>query len=592
MNAARKSVVGILFLVAWTPRAFAQEAGAFAADHFEPLPGATKELGSVATSETLSHLTPSVSLTVHFADDVLQIVEGDNVTARLIDERLVLEPAVAIGLFDFFQLGVTIPAIVYQTGDAFDGVASSTLKSAALGDLRIVPKAQILRPDVAAGFGIGLLVPIGVPTGDQDSFASDGGVRAEPRLVFDYRHDSGFLVAVNVGFLVRPERSAGTFVSGNAVKWGAGLTVPLADPVALFGTVFGSASVAQGIDAETLAQTASNATAHPAEWNAGFRFFMPAGVMAQVAAGTGLTNGVGAPDFRVFGTLAWSPSDDDRDGDGIRDSKDECPDDPGPVENNGCPYKDTDGDGLLDPDDACPEIPGPIENKGCPYADTDGDGVVDAQDKCPEVPGPVENDGCPYEDTDGDGILDNVDKCPTDPEDKDGFQDEDGCPDVDNDKDGILDNVDKCPNDPETINGVDDDDGCPDEGQSKVRLTDKKIEILDKVYFDTNKATIRPESFNLLQQVGATLRANRQLIQIQIEGHTDNVGSDTYNQTLSQERAASVRQFLIDYGIEANRLRAIGFGETTPIAPNSSKAGRDQNRRVEFNIVKTAEETP
>ena len=502
-----------------TSLATAQEAS-FKADHFEPLPAQSTELGSVSRSQTLGHLVPSAGVYIHFADDVLQVDRGGEVAARLIDEQLVVEPSLAIGLFERFQLGVIIPAIVYQSGEAFAGVRDEEAASAAIGDLRIVPKVQLLSPDIARGFGIALAAPVGLPTGSAASFATDGTVRVEPRAVVDYLHSSGFTVAANVGFLLRPQQESDVFAAGNALRWGAGAAVPVADTVHLYGTAFGSTSTVADIE-----QFRSD----PAEWNTGVRLLLPGGLLAQVGGGTGISKGAGAPDFRIHAGLTWSPRDQDSDGDGLFDSVDECPETPGPVDNNGCPYGDQDGDGILDPDD----------------------------------------------------------KCPQDAEDKDNFQDEDGCPDYDNDKDGIPDPDDKCPLEAEVINGVEDDDGCPDEGESKVRLTETKIEILEKVYFDTNKATIKPESFNLLRQVGATLRANTQILEVRVEGHTDSRGSDDYNLKLSQERAGAVRDFLIEYGIAADRLTSVGHGETKPVADNDTSSGRDRNRRVEFNIVRT-----
>jgi hypothetical protein len=162
----------------------------------------------------------------------------------------------------------------------------------------------------------------------------------------------------------------------------------------------------------------------------------------------------------------------DRDGDGIADSNDRCPNDPedfdGFQDEDGCPDPDNDGDGVRDVDDRCPNQPGP-RGDGCPKSvgtDRDGDGIADAFDKCPDEPedkdGFQDADGCPDPDNDMDGIPDAKDQCPNEPEDKDGFQDEDGCPDPDNDKDGIPDVKDKCPNEPETFNGYQDEDGCPD----------------------------------------------------------------------------------------------------------------------------------
>ncbi len=110
----------------------------------------------------------------------------------------------------------------------------------------------------------------------------------------------------------------------------------------------------------------------------------------------------------------------DRDGDGILDTEDLCPDTPGVVALNGCP--DRDGDGIADSSDDCPDTPGIAEFKGCP--DTDGDGLKDSDDKCPEEAGPVDNEGCPITDRDGDGINDEADNCPDEP----GTVANNGCP--------------------------------------------------------------------------------------------------------------------------------------------------------------------
>ncbi|MEE8410021.1 MAG: OmpA family protein, partial [Myxococcota bacterium] len=197
-------------------------------------------------------------------------------------------------------------------------------------------------------------------------------------------------------------------------------------------------------------------------------------------------------------------------------------------------------------------------------------------------------DGCPDPDNDQDGVLDAVDACPLEAEDKDGFMDDDGCPELDNDGDGIADIHDKCPNEAEVINGIDDDDGCPDEGAQLVRLTSDKIEIKEKVYFDTSSAVIQSRSHNLLNQV-ATLLENHADLNIRIEGHTDDTGPDAFNLKLSQRRAESVRQYLTERGVAGERLEAVGFGEERSIASNRSRAGREMNRRVEFVIIERSD---
>jgi outer membrane protein OmpA-like peptidoglycan-associated protein len=248
----------------------------------------------------------------------------------------------------------------------------------------------------------------------------------------------------------------------------------------------------------------------------------------------------------------------DKDGDGLKDDVDECPNDP------------EDKDGFQDED-------------GCPDPDNDADGIPDAADKCPNDPedkdGFQDEDGCPDPDNDGDGLVDKIDQCPDEPEDKDGFEDDDGCPDPDNDKDGIPDDKDKCPNDPApgTI------DGCPQKYQLIV-VTENKIELKQTVFFDTNKATIKKVSFPLLDEVAQALKDNP-TIKVRIEGHTDSQGNDNFNMKLSQRRAESVRTYLIGKGIEADRMVPQGYGETVPIADNRTSAGRAQNRRVEFVIT-------
>jgi outer membrane protein OmpA-like peptidoglycan-associated protein len=257
----------------------------------------------------------------------------------------------------------------------------------------------------------------------------------------------------------------------------------------------------------------------------------------------------------------------DRDHDGIVDSKDRCPDDPedkdGFQDADGCPDPDNDRDGVLDPDDRCPLVP------------EDKDGFEDG-------------DGCPDPDNDQDGILDPKDRCPNEPEDKDGFEDGDGCPDRDNDQDGVLDPEDLCPNEPETMNGYADGDGCPDSEQ--VRVVGDKIVLDDRVHFWTNSAKIRPVSFPLLERVGQLIKDNPTYVHIEVEGHTDERGPEWFNKKLSQERAESVLDFLVQHGIARDRLSAKGYGSERPLVEKKSERAWFMNRRVEFAITREVRE--
>ncbi|HEX4403958.1 MAG TPA: OmpA family protein [Polyangia bacterium] len=248
---------------------------------------------------------------------------------------------------------------------------------------------------------------------------------------------------------------------------------------------------------------------------------------------------------------------------------------------------DKDGDGILDNVDKCPNDPedkdGFEDADGCPDPDNDKDGIPDTKDKCPLEPedkdGFEDADGCPDPDNDTDGIADVNDKCPLEPEDKDGFEDEDGCPDPDNDTDGVLDKDDKCPNEPGPV----DNGGCPKKYEHIV-VTQAKIELKQKIFFDTNKATIQPRSYSLLDEIGSVLRS-RATMQVRIEGHTDSRGTRAHNLKLSQARADSVRQHFVGLGIEPSRMEARGYGPDQPIETNKTAAGREENRRVEFIIT-------
>jgi outer membrane protein OmpA-like peptidoglycan-associated protein len=264
--------------------------------------------------------------------------------------------------------------------------------------------------------------------------------------------------------------------------------------------------------------------------------------------------------------------DYDNDKDGVPDSLDKCPNQAGPVENKGCPDVDTDKDGIVDRLDKCPNKAGIQENDGCPDVDTDKDGVVDRLDKCPDKAGPAENKGCPDIDTDNDGVVDRLDKCPNEKEDKDGFQDDDGCPDYDNDGDGIPDSVDKCPNNP----GTPETKGCPKTKEIRGAL------VLKGVNFESGKDILKSYSFTALDQIAESLREWPE-VKVEVSGHTDNIGDATFNQDLSQRRAETVRMYLVNKGIAADRLTAIGYGPEKPIASNKTSAGRAQNRRVELN---------
>jgi OmpA-OmpF porin, OOP family len=283
----------------------------------------------------------------------------------------------------------------------------------------------------------------------------------------------------------------------------------------------------------------------------------------------------------------------DSDGDGVPDRDDKCPNTPPgvQVDARGCPL-DSDGDGVPDHLDQCPNTPAgvQVDARGCPL-DSDGDGVPDYLDKCPGTPpgtrvGP---DGCSLLDSDGDGVPDELDKCPDTPA---GIAvGPDGCP-LDSDGDGIPDYLDECPNSPPGARVL--PNGCALEGDCRKPRPGEQVDargcaveqsfILRGVKFDFDSDRLTPAAREILNEVAATLQAYRN-IDVELEGHTDSIGSDNYNLGLSERRANAVKVYLESRGVPGRRMRPVGYGQSRPIASNETEDGREENRRVELRVV-------
>ncbi|MGB0357104.1 MAG: OmpA family protein [Flavobacteriaceae bacterium] len=258
--------------------------------------------------------------------------------------------------------------------------------------------------------------------------------------------------------------------------------------------------------------------------------------------------------------LSFAFGDGDVDRDGVKDSVDACPEVAGLANLDGCP--DDDGDGIRNSDDDCPLTAGLASLNGCP--DADGDGIKDADDACPNVAGVAALNGCP--DADGDGITDADDACPN----VAGGKATNGCPDADGD--GVADKDDKCP----SVAGPASNNGCPEYPLSMLADYD--------INFDLEKYNIDSQDVQRLSTVIKILLANS-AANISIEGHADNTGEESYNNPLSNNRASSIKDYLVNVGIDANRLSTKAFGEAKPKASNDTEEGRAINRRVEFKVV-------
>jgi OOP family OmpA-OmpF porin len=281
---------------------------------------------------------------------------------------------------------------------------------------------------------------------------------------------------------------------------------------------------------------------------------------------------LGVPDapsyFQHTGGLTFKFGGKDTDGDGIYDKDDACPEVAGLKEFNGCP--DTDGDGIIDGNDACPDVFGLAALDGCP--DTDGDGIADKDDACPDVFGLAALKGCP--DADGDGLTDKDDKCPT----VAGPKENGGCPWPDTDGDSVLDKDDQCPE----VKGTVANKGCPEVSEE---IMMKLNEYSKTVLFSSGKSSFKKETYPVLVSITSILKEypNSRFL---IEGHTDSDGSNEMNQALSQNRAHAVKNYLIENGINEDRLAHEGYGETKPIDTNNTAKGKAHNRRVEISLIK------
>jgi OmpA-OmpF porin, OOP family len=524
------------------------------------------------------------------------------------------------GIANYLVVGLSAP-VVLNAGDEAQGIGPTgalydddKLDGQALGNLALHVKLRLLRPE-RDFIGLAVIGQAGIGVGGTEDFAADPGFFFWPQVVVEKRfgQTGQFRIALNGGYRghtgSNPEfgqRADGTdqlehgdFKYSDLLTGGAGLSLRVLSPLDLVAETYmtyqlgGGDSSDQKISAEALG---------------GIKLFIERNSFLMLAGGVGYLPGFQSADQRATIGFVFEPSIGDRDGDGIKDDEDDCPDEPedfdgfqdtrseSPPGKYGCPDPDNDDDGILDIDDRCPNNPedrdGDEDEDGCPEGsdgDRDGDGILDSRDKCPDQPedrdGFEDKDGCPDPDNDKDGIPDTADQCPNDPEDKDGFQDEDGCPDPDNDGDGIPDVVDKCPNEKETFNGMDDQDGCPDKGN--VIIEENNILILEKIQFATGSAEILPQSFGIVQAVADTLKGHPEFTLIEVQGHADERSADAVNLKLTQARSKSVADALIQRGVGANRVRPMGYGEYCPLDPAHNAAAWEKNRRVEFKVVST-----
>jgi uncharacterized repeat protein (TIGR01451 family) len=544
-------------------------------------------LFDVEWADVRGDMAVSAALWAGIANDPLVIYEGQpgNRVGSLVANRMGGSLSASISPNHWLQLGFDLPLVVYQNrpGSSVLG-AMESLHSFGTGNLHLIPKLVVLH-QADHGVSLAFVPTIILPThSTSDAYFDDRGFGFAPEAVLSRRW-TGWRASVDAGYHARRRAQFLNQVVDDELFAHAGAGYQFADrggpPVGVDLTLSGATAARapfQNINEDHL-ETLAGAT---------YDFTGDAQLFA--GAGVGLRKGYGTPDWRGLVGLrmgfgrshepAPKPPELDRDGDGIPDVADRCPDQPedrdGFEDQDGCPDPDNDKDGVLDRDDRCINEPGLAALRGCP--DRDGDGIPDIDDRCPDQPedkdGFEDTDGCPDPDNDKDGVPDVADACPLEP----GPAANKGCPDPDRDVDGVPDRLDNCPD----VKGSPDNAGCPE--KQLVKIGDDRLDILEGVHFKTDLAVIEPHSYPVLDNVVAVLKAHGQL-KIQIEGHTDSKGDPAYNKKLSQRRADAVVAYLVGKGIAADRLTAIGFGEERPIADNNTPDGRAQNRRVVFTVI-------
>lgn len=500
-----------------------------ALERFQPSVPGDAMLG-VPSPAVGGHLVPRASVFGSYAYLPLSIQDGDE-RRVIVADQLFLHAAVSFALFDRVLVSADMPFALLQTGESptIAGFDFPSPTGAEVGDLRLGARLRLFG-DYWDPFQIGVGGHVFVPTAPAGSYSGDGSVRGEPHLLIGGRFEH-FVYSASLGTTLRAAARPHTFDAR------AGAALVLGESFFQIGPELSvSAPFTKDVVLDTETTAISVASPVSAELLLGAKIRLLKSLVIGAGAGPGLSQGWGTPVFSAVGTVGYDPLPPK-----TRDA-------------------DTDGDGVLDKEDACPKVPGvrsddPKKN-GCP-PDTDADGIVDPEDACPKVPGIRSDDpkknGCP--DTDGDGIPDMEDACPK----------ERGGPDPDPKK-----------------------HGCP-----HVEVTKTEIVITRQVQFKFGRSsldqTVDPVSDDLLGEVRDAIVNHPEIKLIEVQGHADNVGPEEYNQTLSTARANAVRNWLVQRGIAPRKLVAKGYGSKVPRASNDTEQGRQENRRVQFVIVKQDE---
>jgi len=534
---------------------------------------------AISSPNDLGHLDLGARLTLDYANNPLVYEEriGDAGSERysVVEHMLSMNVAIALGLFDRVVVFAGLPATLFSDGSTMAAIRADGTQ---IGDPYLGVRVRLFgeRQDIfALGLQLALTFPLGDAASATQSYSGERSVTFVPRLMGELRlADNRLRIGLNVGARVREGTDLPALRVGHELTFGAGIIgVVVPDVFDLLVELYGASGFEQLNGMGGFGGRASS----PIEILGGARVHPICEMEIGLAAGTGISRGYGAPDFRGVLQIGYAHDPHCRATEPV-------------VEDEPAPPGDQDGDGILDPDDQCPTEPEDVDtsedSNGGPDPANDQDAVLDVNDGAPMDPEDRDNfedsDGVPDPDNDRDRILDASDQCPNEPEDVDTFEDANGCPDPDNDQDTVLDVNDQCPLAP----GRPEDNGCP----RAVRLDTEtgQIFILQLVEFATNRDVILERGSPVPGGGRAAIRATPQLTRLRVGGHTDDRGRDSANMDLSRRRAGSVMRWLVEHGLDASRLEAWGCGELHPAETNTTADGRQRNRRVEFHILAPA----
>lgn len=536
---------------------------------FQPMPSVEADMLSVETPSVGESGAWSLGVFVNHAVNPLNL-ESPQVAGQsdaLVGGRTAFDVAFSYAFANRFEAGLLMPLLQQSGSETMVVTGVEPAQGFALGDLALHGKMSLL---AAGPLELGVSTTVTVPTSTSGEFAGVSGATAQARGLLAASFGRA-KIAANGGFLARGTGQFGDLEQGNELTYGLAANYRVQRQLWAVGEIFGAFG---------LSNAGSTQGVSPLETAVGARYRLTRELGIVGGFGRGILPGIGAPTFRAIVSVAYTPNATEI---GVLSVGG-----PGPVaEDTG----DDDVDGIINAKDECPNEPedkdGFQDEDGCPDLDNDADGLADAADPCPneaeDKDGFKDEDGCPDLDNDEDKIPDTEDKCPDEPEDMDSFQDRDGCDDPDNDGDGIPDVIDQCALQAESINGVDDDDGCPDEGESLVMVMPDRIEVFEPVKFSKHTDKILKSSHNMLGQVAATLRANRDFLRVRIAVHVH--PRNNQDLQLSQLRAQAVRKWLVQWGIEPERLEIKGFGSARPLVPASKRGASAVNDRIEFIVL-------